>query len=52
MTPKAAIMTKQGLTVAIFMTKPPTYGRQDQEIHLIKLLQPAEELVKVYTGRN
>ena len=53
MTPKAAIATDEGLTVAIYLTKPPTrtpWGH-DQEIHLIKLVRPPEDVRRVYSGR-
>ena len=53
MTPRAAIVTEGGLTVAIYLTKPPTRtpGGHDQEIHLIKLVRPPEDVRRVYSGR-
>ena len=52
MTPKCAIGTKQGMTIAMFFTKPPTRGLRDQEIHLLKMRTVPNELASVYRGRN
>ena len=53
MTPKAAIATAEGLTVAIYLTKPPTRtpGGHNQEIHLVKLERPPDDARMVYEGR-
>ena len=53
MTPVSAIATTKGLTVAIYLTKPPTRtpGGHDQEIHLTKLARPPEDARRVYEGR-
>ena len=52
MTPKTALVTTSGTTVAIYLTKPPSkWGRQDQEIHLLKLRTPPADLNAVYLGR-
>ena len=53
MAPKAAIVTEGGLTVAIYLTKPPTRtaSRHDQEIHLVRLERPPDDARKVYEGR-
>ena len=52
MTPKCAIITAKGMTIAMFFTKPPTRGQRDQEIHLLKLRTVPSELASVYHGRN
>jgi len=52
MSPQSAIVTPSGLSVAIYMTKPPSRGgRQDQEIHLLKLDGAPEDIHNVYFGR-
>ena len=53
MTPISALMSQEGLTVAIYLTKPPTRGTQNhnQEIHLLKMTRPPTELADVYRGR-
>ena len=53
MTPKAAIATREGLTVAIYLTKPPTRTpwAQNQEIHLIKMETAPEDIRKSYVER-
>ena len=63
MTPKSAIATSAGLTVAIHLTQAPTcHGRgwKDQEFHLsrrrrdeiyLKLEEPPADICKVYQGR-
>ena len=53
MTPQTALVTTSGITVAIYLTKPPSkWGRQDQEIHLVKLRMPPDDIHKVYLARN
>ena len=52
MTPISAIVSEAGLTVAIYLTKPPTRGGRDQEVHLLKLATPPEEIAAVYRGRS
>ena len=52
MTPRSAISTSSGLTVAIYLTKLPTHvGRENQEIHLLKLEKPPADIYEVYHGR-
>ena len=51
MTPEFALASEQGLTVAIYLTKPPQRGANNQEVHLLKLITPPEEIAKVYHGR-
>ena len=51
MTPKCAIGTQEGMTVAMFFTKPPTRGVNNQEIHLLKMRTVPLELAQVYRGR-
>ena len=52
MTPRAAVVTTDGLTVAMYLTKPPVRGVNNQEIHLLKLNTPPAELQKIYVGRT
>ena len=53
MTPRAGIQTNEGLTVAIYFTKPPSQaGHQNQEIHLLKLAKPPQDILEVYNGRD
>ena len=52
MTPKSAIGTAEGMTIAMFFTKPPTWGVNNQEIHLLKMRTVPVELAQVYRGRN
>ena len=53
MSPVSAVATSTGLTVAIYMTKPPSRGgRENQEIHLVKLEEAPEDMHKVYVGRS
>ena len=52
MTPVCALSSEQGLMVAIYLTKPPQRGREPQEVHLLKLITPPEEIAKVYHGRG
>ena len=51
MKPKSAI-GMGGMTIAMFFTKPPTWGLRDQEIHLLKMRTVPNELASVYHGRN
>ena len=52
MTPISALVSKEtGLTVAIYLTKPPVKGYHNQEIHLLKLATPPAEIAQVYRGR-
>ena len=53
MTPHTALVTASGITVAIYLTKPPSvYGRQLQEIHLLRLRTPPADLAAALFGRN
>ena len=53
MTPRAGIQTNEGLTIALYFTKPPSQaGRENQEIHLLKLAVPPKDILDVYNGRN
>ena len=54
MTPKTALITTKGITVAIYLTKPPTKwgSHQNREIHLVKLRTPPSDIQAVYLGRN
>ena len=49
-TPRSAMMCGS-LAVAIFCTKPPEHGKQNQELHLIKLAAAPEDVAKVFHGR-
>ena len=51
MSPVCALSSEQGLTVAIYLTKPPQWGREVQEVHLLKLITPPKEIYNVYHGR-
>ena len=51
MTPVHALASEQGLTVAIYLTKPPQKGMSNQEVHLLKLIRPPDDISKVYHGR-
>ena len=51
MTPVNALASEQGLTVAIYLTKPPQRGANLQEVHLLKLITPPQEISRVYHGR-
>ena len=51
MTPRAAVGTAGGMTIAMYLTKPPVRGRNDQEIHLLKMRTVPQELSQVYRGR-
>ena len=45
MTPKSAIATSAGLTVAIYLTNSPTRGgKENREIHLLKLEEAPGDL--------
>ena len=52
MTPKIAVCTARGMAIAMYLTKPPTRGVHDQEIHLLKMRTVPNELASVYRGRN
>ena len=52
MTPKTAVCTAAGMTIVMYLTKPPTRGVNDQEIHLLKMRTVPTELSSVYRGRN
>ena len=53
MTPKTALITTKGITVAIYLTKPPSVqGRNDQEIHLLRLRTPPADMAAAFFGRN
>ena len=54
MTPQTAIVTSDGMTVAIYLTKEPTHERSKnpQEVHLCKLQEPPADVYAVYTGRT
>ena len=53
MTPKSAVCTGGGMTIAMYLTKPPTRGSWNlQEIHLLKMRTVPWELSQVYHGRG
>ena len=52
MKPRSAVCTAGGMTVVMYLTKPPTRGSHDQEIHLLKMRTVPAELAAVYHGRN
>ena len=53
MTPETGIITDSGMTVAIYLTKLPTRGGQNnQEIHLLRLMDAPDDVYQVYVGRN
>ena len=53
MTPETGIITDSGMTVAIYLTKLPTRGGQNnQEIHLLRLKDAPDDVYQVYVGRN
>ena len=51
MTPMSALVTQEGLTVAIYLTKPPQKGMNNQEVHLLKLIRPPDDIAAAYHGR-
>ena len=53
MTPRAAIVDPAGgLALCMYLTKPGTRGEGSyQEIHLLKLLSPPEDIAKVFCDR-
>jgi len=52
MTPVSAVATDEGLTIAIYLTKPPVRGVHLQEIHLLKMIAPPADIAAVYHGRQ
>ena len=52
MTPVSAVATDEGLTIAIYLTKPPVRGVHPQEIHLLKMMAPPADIAAVYHGRQ
>ena len=52
MTPRSAVCTAGGMTIVMYLTKPPTRGVNDQEIHLLKLARPPQDILEVYNGRD
>ena len=52
MKPRAAVCTVEGMTIAMYLTKPPKWGNNDQEIHLLKMRTVPAELASVYHSRN
>ena len=51
MTPKGAVLSTGGMAIAMYFTKPPSRGVNDQEIHLLKMRTVPPELASVYHGR-
>lgn len=51
MTPRSGIVDGEGRTLGMFLTKPPSWGKADQEVHLLKLSQPPEDLAKIFHTR-
>ena len=51
MTPRGALCTMGGMAIAMYFTKPPSRGVNDQEIHLLKMRTVPPELASVYHGR-
>lgn len=51
MSPVSAVTSEQGLSVAIYLTKPPQRGREVQEIHLLRLITAPADIAAVYHGR-
>ena len=51
MSPVSALTSEQGLSVAIYLTKPPQRGAQLQEIHLLRLITLPDDIAVVYHGR-
>ena len=53
MTPEQGIVSDSGMTVAIYLTKPPSPGSQNnQEIHFLRMVDAPDDMYKVYVGRN
>ena len=53
MTPVSALATEEGLTLAIYFTKPPTRGGLNpQEIHMLRLAPPPQDVSQVYHSRT
>ena len=52
MTPHLAIVTDEGMSVAIYLTKPPTIGRNPQEIHLLRMSYAPPDVLHVFNSRD
>ena len=52
MTPHQALVTDEGMTVAIYLTKPPTKGRNNQEIHLLRMTWAPPDVLHVFNARD
>ena len=51
MTPRSAIVDPDGLALCIYLTKPGTQIQGNQEIHLLRLISPPEDIAKVFHDR-
>ena len=51
MTPRSAIVDPAGLALCIYLTKPRTKSEGNQEIHLMRLSSPPEDIAKVFHDR-
>ena len=51
MKPQGGVGTKEGMTIAMYLTKAPVRGSNVQEIHLLKMRLVPEELAELYRGR-
>ena len=52
MTPHCALVTDEGMTVAIYLTKPPTKGQNPQEIHLLRMSYAPPDVLHVFNSRD
>ena len=52
MKPIYGLVDENGMAVALYLTKPPTKGWNVQEIHLVKLIRPPDDMLAVLVGRN
>ena len=50
-TPKMALMSDNGMTVALYLTKPPQFGNNPQEAHVLRLSLPPSDIYQVYINR-
>ena len=50
--PVNAIMSDNGMTIAIYFTKPPSRGQNLQEAHVLRLAEPPLDIYQVYIGRS
>ena len=45
-------MTDDGMTVAIYLTKPPSKGQHNQEIDLLRMCWAPPDVYQVFHGRD